>query len=189
MAKITSSRRRGESGEPGRPGEPGILGGGHGGEGGRGGRGGYGGYNGMGKLLALMFLYGAISVAVLSFVAVTNSRKIERNQRAVNAEHRLLEAERERVRVEVLKASRAADTRICSRQNLVRAELQVRNPELKRLAILRRRVPILNCDPNLRGEPAVPLSNMEQKLYVDLYNNDEIDAVTGFPRSRRFVNP
>lgn len=99
---------------------------------------------------------------------------------------------------------RRADARLCARENLVRAEVHVayqqrqpmpppeaflsspilkvlldraRSVQKEGLRRVRDNLPILECAPNLRGQPAYALTDRKQRRFVDLYVHGRLTAV------------
>jgi hypothetical protein len=78
--------------------------------------------------------------------------------------------------------ARAADYRLCERQNKSFAEIHLTIRIALGMAALRereRRIPILSCVPNLVGARAYPLTVPQQRLYVDFYrsHNGQVPVV------------
>lgn len=79
-------------------------------------------------------------------------------------------------------ALRGATYRICYRGMLDRAEIHTTYekfhlvPELKRV---QENLPILDCDPNLAGLAAVPLSVQEQEDFIHRYQRGKVDPTPG----------
>lgn len=99
--------------------------------------------------LLCLLVSGAVSVGV-----VRNTHRISERERADNA------------------ALRSAAFRLCARDMQTRADLHasalgIKRPEL-RLA-RERRLPILDCSPNLRGEAAAMVPLETQRRYVRLH--------------------
>ncbi len=82
-----------------------------------------------------------------------------------------------------LVVARRTDYRLCQRQNVVRAALQLvagLNPQLHLLPGLSSHyVPLLNCSPNLRGEEAVVLDARSADAYLRAFALSRVDPVTG----------
>lgn len=103
--------------------------------------------------------------------------------------------------------SRHADARQCARENLVRAEVHVayqqeqpmpppeafaaepilrvlldssRTVQAHGLKRVRRNLPILECSPNLKGNPAYPLADKKQGRFVELYRHGRLDPTPGW---------
>lgn len=103
--------------------------------------------------------------------------------------------------------SRRADARQCARENLVRAEVHVayqheqpmpppeafaaepilrvlldsaRAVQKHGLDRVRRNLPILECSPNLKGNPAYPLADKKQGRFVELYRRGRLDPTPGW---------
>jgi hypothetical protein len=109
------------------------------------------------RLLAVSLavnLFAAVVISVVSIGVVTNTGRIA-SQEANDRD-----------------ALRAASFRICARSDETRADLHwaatARGEDALRTA-RERRLPILDCSPNLDGDRAVAVPTVTQRAYVDLY--------------------
>lgn len=161
---MTGETRQGQPGEPGKPGEPGVGGGGTGGTGGRGGRGGYAVERHRSSVILVFVIVLAIglSVGTLILAADVNSntnsiKELERSDaRQLRQENKdqtaaILEANK------ALQAARHAEYRICVRQMINRAAINLDKDRDEP------RLPLYDCAPNLIGKAARLLSPAQSR--------------------------
>lgn len=146
------------------------------------------------KLLTLVCAILVVAVfgnAALSLLGIRTANRVSENSAAIAKQEG-----------KDIRRSRHADARQCARENLVRAEVHVayqtgqpmpppeaflsepilrvlvnvaRANQANGLKRVRRNLPILECQPNLRGEPAHPLTDKKQKRFVELYEAGLLD--------------
>lgn len=113
------------------------------------------------RLLLIAAVCGPISlgaVGIVSTAVLKNTQQIERTEKRDAAR------------------SRAADYRLCSRSNAVRAILHESAISVGGVELLHKRerlIPILDCSPNLVGEVAQRIPVDQQRLFVRVFFDTE----------------
>jgi hypothetical protein len=157
---------------PGEPGEPGVSGGG------AGGRGGAGGHGGAAKpepawLFAMIFIViVAIGMSVATIIVVRrvdhNTQQIATLERQHASEARALIsalAKADEQQADAIKAARQAEYRICVRQQIIRAAIDLDTGHDEP------RLPLYDCKPNLRGQPARRLTPPQSRTFEAYVRN------------------
>lgn len=141
--------------------------------------------------VAALLLVAVVGTGTLSCASLKISNRVSKNSAAIASQQRS----------DTIRARRS-DARICSRENLVRAEVHVayqsgqpmpppekfanepilqvllsaaRANQQGGLKRVRRNLPILGCAPNLKGRPAYALPEKKQKRFVELYEDSKLD--------------
>lgn len=105
----------------------------------------------------------AVGLAAYAVISFVDQRDVDRELREVDVELRAIE-QRDR------DANRATAFRLCTRNKIDRAfahSFSLDEPDELRRLQAEEGLPILNCDPNLRGQGATPLSPEDQREFVE----------------------
>lgn len=163
---MTDEMRQGQPGEPGEPGEPGSDGGGAGGTGGHGGRGGSATERRRSSAILIFVVVLALGLSAGTLILIA---KVHDNADSIQALERsdarqLRKENRDQTEAilaanEAIAAARRAEYRICIRQMVTRAAMNIDlrhdEPPLR----------LLDCTPNLKGKPASPLSPAQARAF------------------------
>lgn len=134
-------------------------------------------FRGRGKLFIICFILISCSIYVYGIFTL---HKISQN--TTNIDHL---QKRELVRNEAARADiRQANYRLCQRQNVLRATLQLVAKLNHQINLLpggspSHYVPLLDCTPTLIGQLETVLPADEARIYLLAFSRSEVDPVTG----------